>query len=343
MKFNLFFSFLFISAFFLSCNESSDSEEVSSTIPDKLFIPAYGPFGTSNADLSVYDFTTDSIYTFAYKSETGKQLPAGAQSVFLSHNLVYICSVDGHSITVLNSETLKEVQQKAFPAGTGVNYLTSVDGITGYATDVYQAQVYKIRLSDLSVVDTVKVGNYPWQLELIGNRLFVANSGYGYGNTISVIDISNMTVSKTLTVSENPTFMKKSGTTLLVECSGISWSTPVIDGRLYLINGETATKLDSLTITGGFYSELAISETKSVFFEKSGIKKVSFNTKLGSITDVSSVGGNPVLVGNDLKFTIGESYSSSLKKIENGQAVKTFKTADSPSGNSVISYKSVKK
>ncbi|MCA0445671.1 MAG: hypothetical protein LCH54_05525 [Bacteroidetes bacterium] len=343
MSFKLLFSFLFISAIFFSCSESSDSEEVSTSIPDKLFIPAYGPFGTSNADLSVYDFSGDSIYTFAYKSVNGKQLPAGAQSVFLTHNLLYICSVDGNSITVINPETFKEVLQKTYPTGTGVNYLTSADGITGYATDVYQAQVYKIRLSDLSVLDTVKVGNYPWQLELIGNRLFVANSGYGYGNTISVIDISNMTVSKTLTVSENPTFMKKSGTRLLVECSGISWSTPVVDGKLYLINGETATKLDSLTITGGFYSELSVSENQSVFFEKSGIKKVSFDAKFGSLTEVSLVGGNPVLIGNDLKFTIGESYSSTLKKIENGLLVKTFKTADSPSGNYVISFKTVKK
>jgi hypothetical protein len=66
--------------------------------------------------------------------------------------------------------------------------------------------VAKVAYQDsLSLVDTVQVGTYPEQLALVGGKIVTCNSGYGSGNTLSVIDPATMTVEQTLKVDKNPT------------------------------------------------------------------------------------------------------------------------------------------
>jgi hypothetical protein len=57
----------------------------------------------------------------------------------------------------------------------------------------------------LQLVDTVRVGSYPEQLAWVGGKLVTCNSGYGSGNTLSVIDPETFKVEQTLTVDYNPT------------------------------------------------------------------------------------------------------------------------------------------
>ena len=67
--------------------------------------------------------------------------------------------------------------------------------------------VAKVDLNSLQVVDTCDVGYQPEEMVVVGNKLYVANSGGyrvpNYDNTVSVIDLNTFTEIKKITVGIN--------------------------------------------------------------------------------------------------------------------------------------------
>ena len=87
-------------------------------------------------------------------------------------------------------------------------YVTFKDGyayVSSYVGSVYSGSssplgsVYKVDTLSLQKVDSCSVGYQPEEMAIIGNRLYVANSGgyqgmtgQGYESTVSVIDLASM-------------------------------------------------------------------------------------------------------------------------------------------------------
>ena len=73
--------------------------------------------------------------------------------------------------------------------------------------DVRLGYVAKVDLNSLQVVDTCDVGYQPEEMVVVGNKLYVANSGGyrvpNYDNTVSVIDLNTFTEIKKITVGIN--------------------------------------------------------------------------------------------------------------------------------------------
>ena len=86
-------------------------------------------------------------------------------------------------------------------------YVSSYVGPVAVSGNVPLGWVYMVVTLSLQKVDSVVVGYQPEEMAVVGNRLYVANSGgYRvpvYDNTISVIDLSTMTEVDKIVVAKN--------------------------------------------------------------------------------------------------------------------------------------------
>lgn len=86
-------------------------------------------------------------------------------------------------------------------------YVSSYVGPVAVMGDTPLGRVYKVDTLSLQKVDSVVVGYQPEEMAIVGNRLYVANSGGyrvpDYDNTISVIDLSTMEEVDKIVVAKN--------------------------------------------------------------------------------------------------------------------------------------------
>src|SRR5690606_13883700 len=93
----------------------------------------------------------------------------------------------------------------------------------GYAFVALQNtnQVAVINLNSYFVEKTVAVGSRPEGITASNGRIFVANSGFGSGRTVSVLNAQSFAVVATIDVCDNPTAIKSTDNgEVWVLCSG---------------------------------------------------------------------------------------------------------------------------
>jgi YVTN family beta-propeller protein len=159
-------------------------------VGNKLYVGNIGDNAVTVIDTTNY--TTQTI------SVPGISTPRGIAVV---ENKLYVGNTDG-TVSVIdlatntaidNDPALAGVQPITVPGGGLLKemavkgdliYVTAGDHFTGN-------QVAVIDTTTNTVVDTITVGNGPWGLTIVGNRLYVANRGSG---TVSIIDITPTTL-----------------------------------------------------------------------------------------------------------------------------------------------------
>jgi hypothetical protein len=89
----------------------------------------------------------------------------------------------------------------------GYAYVSSYVGPVNVTQDAPLGQVYKIDTLSLQVVGRVTVGYQPDELAVVGDKLYVANSGGyrvpDYDRTVSVIDLNTFTEERKIDVAPN--------------------------------------------------------------------------------------------------------------------------------------------
>ncbi|RLC49153.1 MAG: hypothetical protein DRZ79_06395 [Candidatus Cloacimonadota bacterium] len=101
-----------------------------------------------------------------------------------------------------------------------------IEGNFAYVSGNSTNKVYKINLENEEVESSVNVGLAPQGLCVVGNDLFVANTGFNINDwtyepgTLSVIDLNNFAVTDTIAVDLNPANMTVVNGKLHVVCTG---------------------------------------------------------------------------------------------------------------------------
>jgi DNA-binding beta-propeller fold protein YncE len=132
---------------------------------------------------------------------------------------LYIVVNVSNKIEVLDAKTAKRITSIPLQ---NCRYLTFKDGkayASSYAGPVAinpkapKGKVVEIDTTSLSIQREVVVGYQPEEMEIVGNKLFVANSGGykapDYDNTVSVIDLNTFTEIQKLNVAINLHHIKK--------------------------------------------------------------------------------------------------------------------------------------
>ncbi len=218
-----------------------------------------GNMGSNKATLDYYDYTT-ATYKRNIFAEANPDITQGLGDVGndlrIYGNRLYAVINCSNLIEVMDAPTAKHIGQINIP---NCRYLTFADGYgycTSYAGPVQIGNtqigyVAKFDTATLRIVDTCHVGFQPDGLEVVGNRLYVANSGGylapDYDSTLSVIDLASFKRVATIPVAPNLHRVQADHLgQLWVSSRGDYFDTP---SRLFCLSlSSTTNSLDTLNI-----------------------------------------------------------------------------------------------
>ena len=162
-------------------------------------------------------------------------------------------------------------------------YVSSYVGTEYASSDSPLGSVYKVDTLSLQKVDSCSVGYQPEEMAIIGNQLYVANSGgyqgmtgQGYESTVSVIDLASMREVHKIEVAPNLHHLKidkynqlwvTARGNYMDETSSIWWLTPdekgqmKVGGKLDQAVSDLCIVGDSLYFYGSQWSEVSMRNT----------------------------------------------------------------------------------
>lgn len=201
-----FFAFIALVTLFSSC-EKNPVENQKPQVTTGVFILNNGSFGQNNSAISIYNPKTKSVAANVFEKLNGKKLGDTAQDMLIYGTKIFV-SVYNSKIIFVTDTTGKVITEITVPGDKGnlsPRFLTSYKGKV--YVSLYEGYLGEIDTTKYSV-RKVAVGANPEGVKEANGKLYVANSGGmswpTYGNTVSVVDPTTLTVTKTLEVASNP-------------------------------------------------------------------------------------------------------------------------------------------
>jgi YVTN family beta-propeller protein len=236
-KFNHFYLSLLGGALLTlgACSKNDDPGPDPTPIPDYygVFVLNEGQFGQQNASLGFIK-----INDMGY-SDTTNLGNNGNDAIRFGGNM-YITVTESNKVVVVNYYSGKIVKTIPMKQPRNLAYL----GKNVFVTN-YNNRVVAIDTTSLTAVDSIEVGRTPEEIVRMNGKLYVANSGskdgWSNGNfdkTISVLNPSPLSISRTIEVAENVTSLTADSARnrLYANTSAIDASRP---SRLYVINTQS--------------------------------------------------------------------------------------------------------
>ena len=240
-------SFAVISSLFLFTSCTSEDDFPPLAIPlgaydNGVLILNQGGFGNGNASVS---YLSDDLNTFQNNifSVVNPAITLGdtAQDIGFYLNKAYIVVNGSNKIEVVNRFTMKHIAT----IDTGLNnprYIVFSHG-KGYVTNwgngssTFDDYVAVINLNTNAVSETISLVEGPERMVVDDSKIYVAHAGgFGYGNSVSVINTVDYSVTS-IAVGDVPNSLKVYNGTLFVLCGGKpSWTGSETGGKLSKIN-----------------------------------------------------------------------------------------------------------
>jgi len=176
-----------------------------------------GNMGSNKASLDYYDFTSGT-YTLNIYQGANPNMPQSlgdvGNDIRIYGSRLYAVINCSNLVEVMDAATARHIGSLNVPNCRYLRFQGQYGYLTSYAGPVLVDQNYKqlgyvakFDTATLQVIDTCHVGFQPDELEVVGNQLYVANSGGymtpNYENTLSVIDLNTFTCTGTITVARN--------------------------------------------------------------------------------------------------------------------------------------------
>ena len=197
-------------------------EEVEITAPQFTSVQGFyllneGNMGSNKATLDYYNFRTGhytrNIFGFA-NPNVPKEMGDVGNDLGIYGSKLYAVINCSNKIDVMDKNTVKKIGQIDIPNCRFIKFYGGYAYVTSYAGPVeinpdYKQRGYvaKVDTTTLQVVATCLVGFQPDELDIINDKIYVANSGGymvpNYENTVSVIDIDTFTEEKRIEIDIN--------------------------------------------------------------------------------------------------------------------------------------------
>jgi len=181
-----------------------------------FFLLNEGNMGSNKATLDYFDYETG-VYSKNIYAERNpgvvKELGDVGNDIQIYGNKLYAVINCSHFVEVMDVSTVTHIKAVSIPNCRYITFKDQYAYVSSYAGPVLidpnarLGYVAKVDTADLAVVDTCVVGYQPEEMVIVGNKLYVANSGGyrvpNYDNTVSVIDLNTFKEIKKITVGIN--------------------------------------------------------------------------------------------------------------------------------------------
>ncbi|MGC8594645.1 MAG: YncE family protein [Candidatus Kryptoniota bacterium] len=321
---------LFLAVLIASCAKTPTGPSGQSPLPSAslVYVVNEGNFGKGNSSLTA--FYPDSNKTIAdiFKTVNGRNLGDTGNDIAIYNGRAYIVVNNSDKIEIIDAHTALSIKTIYYASGTSP-YRIAIDQNDGkgFVTDLYKGRVSVINLATNSLSsDSITVGQNPYGIIYTNGKVFVANSGFGSGNTVSVIDAATEKTIKTIKVGYNPTNLIDDGNGhVWVVCTG-NWN-PDTPGYLFVIDRSSLAVADSLYI-GGHPGKIAADPQRNSAYLIGDSAVIKLDLKARQITSANFVIGS--FYGIAVDEATGNIYFTNPKDYVTNGTVSIY----SPSGSS---------
>jgi len=208
------------------------------------YILSEGGYGAGNGQLAYYDFNkaSNSFVKNAGRTITNLGETPNDMIIYGSKLYIAVSGTAGGYVDVRDAATGNQLRTIDMPSG-GTPRRVAVHNGNVYLS-VYPNNVARIDTASYSVSTTTLGGNYPEGICVYNQSLYICNSGYGSGNTISVVDIANFTETEQITVPENPINIGVAGNEIYFNTASVWGANPYAPeeaANLHVLNPTTKT------------------------------------------------------------------------------------------------------
>jgi DNA-binding beta-propeller fold protein YncE len=255
-----------------------------------------GNMGSNKATLDFFDYTTGTYHRNIYAEinpNVVKELGDVGNDIQIYGNKLYAVINVSNKIEVLDAKTAKRIKTinlencRYITFKNGKAYASSYAGPVALDPNAPLGKVVEIDTASLTIQRTAVVGYQPEEMEIVGNQLFVANSGGykfpNYDKTVSVVDLNSFTETKKIDVAINLHRIKKDNYgDLYVSSRGDYYTVP---SSLFLVDAATGLVKKDFHIS---VSEMTIVNDKLYYYGNEFNYNTHAYTKSFGIIDVKS-------------------------------------------------------
>ncbi len=182
---------------FISSCDNNDDAKPKGKYEDGILITNEGQFGSGNGSVSFYSFDEDTVANEIFKAENNRPLGDVVQSLVREDDKVLIAVNNSNKVEIVNSDDFKSI---ATVEVIQPRYI-AVDDNKAYVTSwANGGKVYVIDLNSNSITDSAAIGPNPEEILIENNKIYVANNGWGYEQTVSILKLSDLSLVKTLNI-----------------------------------------------------------------------------------------------------------------------------------------------
>lgn len=184
--------------------------------PMGMYLLNEGNMGSNKASIDFLDFRTGLYSRNLYAAKNPnvvKELGDVGNDIQIYNGRLYAVINCSHKVEVMEARTGVRITQIDIPNCRYIRfkdnyaYVSSYVGPVEISPNAPLGAVYKIDLKTWEIVDKVTVGYQPEEMEIVGNYMFVANSGGyrkpNYDYTVSVIDLERFRQVRKIPVAIN--------------------------------------------------------------------------------------------------------------------------------------------
>ena len=267
--------------------------------PAGMYLLNEANMGSNKSSIDYVDFRNAYYVRNIYAErnpEAVKELGDVGNDIQIYGNKLYAVINCSHKVEVMDVRTCKRIGQVDIPNcryirfAKGKAYVSAYVGPVAIDPNAQLGAVYEVDTASLAVTRKVTVGYQPDELEVLGEYLYVTNSGGyrapDYDSTVSVVEIYGMKQIQKIPVGINLHRIRK-------DCYGKLWVTSrgdynTIPSRLYVLdrkdkNSKEMVVKDTLDIP---CSEMYIQGDSLYFYSVEWNKQTERNTVTYGIIDV---------------------------------------------------------
>ncbi len=165
-----------------------------------------GQMGQLDGTLSWYDYNTEQVSNSVFLAANGRSLGDTPNRCTVYGSKLYIAVNVSNTIEVVDARTFRSLKQISLANHAVIGEPRDVIGHNGFVyVSLYSGHVARIDTTTLTFdTKVVKVGNNPEIMAISGDYLYVPNSAYGEGTTVSQIRLSTFENVKTIDGITNP-------------------------------------------------------------------------------------------------------------------------------------------